>query len=26
MSAVAEGTGQVLQNIEFLTRLTSSKG
>jgi rod shape-determining protein MreB len=25
MSAVAEGTGQVLQNIEFLTRLTSSK-
>jgi len=26
MSAVAEGTGQVLQNIEFLTRLTSNKG
>jgi rod shape-determining protein MreB len=26
MSAVAEGTGQVLQNIEFLTRLTSHKG
>jgi rod shape-determining protein MreB len=25
MSAVAEGTGQVLQNIEFLTRLTSGK-
>jgi len=25
MSAVAEGTGQVLQNIEFLTRLTSTK-
>jgi rod shape-determining protein MreB len=25
MSAVAEGTGQVLQNFEFLTRLTSGK-